>query len=215
MKMNVRVSNITAALSLVLCVALLMLWVRSYGSGEMLRYGKVFAPGRPLKVRTITFTSAAGRIELAVAKEHIYLENYSAPSEGISYWHEDSPQPSTYQLKMGWQREFLGFGILKDWENRPSITTLVYVITGIPYGVPMKPLGWTESLYRFWLPHWAFVILAAALPLLRSFRWNQRRRRRARGLCVVCGYDLRGSGEKCPECGEVVLGSGGRASVSR
>src|SRR5438105_1114053 len=30
---------------------------------------------------------------------------------------------------------------------------------------------------------------------------KMRRDRLARGLCIVCGYDLRGSKDRCPECG--------------
>ena len=44
-----------------------------------------------------------------------------------------------------------------------------------------------------------FVLPAIAYPRLK--RMKTRRVRVAQGLCVKCGYDLRGSSERCPECG--------------
>ena len=46
------------------------------------------------------------------------------------------------------------------------------------------------------------AILFATYPALAFIRGPVRRyRRRKRGLCVTCGYDLRGSPGGCPECG--------------
>jgi hypothetical protein len=57
------------------------------------------------------------------------------------------------------------------------------------------------------VPH-EWVMAATALPplvwVVRRVRRSAVRRRRARrGLCVNCGYDLRGSPGRCSECGEV------------
>lgn len=52
------------------------------------------------------------------------------------------------------------------------------------------------------MPYWFIWIASIATPvscLVNEFR--RRRRRRARGLCRRCGYDLRASSERCPECG--------------
>ena len=60
----------------------------------------------------------------------------------------------------------------------------------------------------FVLPMWLMVAATAAWPVywlafpLRRARLIARRRKR--GLCESCGYDLRESGARCPECGRGV-----------
>jgi hypothetical protein len=51
-------------------------------------------------------------------------------------------------------------------------------------------------------PHWFLLPFFAAMPLLSVWRARTRRRRVREGLCVNCGYDLRASPQRCPECGE-------------
>jgi hypothetical protein len=63
------------------------------------------------------------------------------------------------------------------------------------------------------MPVWPIVALASVMPawgLLSAGRALVRRRRRKKGWCANCGYDLRASAGRCPECGTQV-----KTSVSR
>jgi len=60
-----------------------------------------------------------------------------------------------------------------------------------------------ETIFPIWLP----ATLTAILPALWIFNPRRRQTRRIRkGLCPSCGYDLRATPDRCPECGTVPTG---------
>ncbi|MDB5355483.1 MAG: hypothetical protein JWN24_1936 [Phycisphaerales bacterium] len=50
---------------------------------------------------------------------------------------------------------------------------------------------------------WLIFLLTIAAPLIWGIRFTFAKRRFVVGKCAVCGYDLRATPERCPECGAV------------
>ena|SRR5688572_26542130 len=80
---------------------------------------------------------------------------------------------------------------------------------------PMESPGWlTHRVYA--MPLWFPALVLAILPLAWLARWRRdtrARRRRSTGLCARCRYDLRASGDRCPECGDTIPATTTRYSV--
>lgn len=167
-----------AAASLLLCVAVCVLWVRSYWLTDQLLYRGV---GGQRAVRT-----RQGHVAVSLLlADH---SNQPANSFGLTY-QRDLPQPPG--IEMTW-RLFLypdARAQIVHWERGGFVWYTRRRSDGVLYVTAIAP-AWSL----------AAATLPVALTLLRR-RARRRRRRRQSGLCPMCGYDLRATLERCPECG--------------
>jgi hypothetical protein len=76
--------------------------------------------------------------------------------------------------------------------------TGIYSYTAPAQG-PLVPNRFALLAVPLWLP----LAAACVLPAAWLARLGVSRRRRAAGRCAACGYDLRATPQRCPECGAV------------
>ena len=97
------------------------------------------------------------------------------------------------------------------WRAEDAVGLRTPALRSLPFDGPLGfhyvneytigPSGTLHTL-RISFPWWA-VLLPSLPPLLLGVRSLLRRRRRIRSrICLRCGYDLRASPDRCPECGE-------------
>jgi hypothetical protein len=181
-EMKRRLLNLLTVLSLLLCVAVCVLWAGSYGRRT---YPLLDLPGATTLYRCGAL-SIDGRLGLSIDRWSWTRPAPEAPIE-LS-WVEPSPEPWRSWL---FARRPLGDGVqvagVDVFFNRMATTQPgnngSYVYGGVG------------------APHAYLVVLFLALPTLRLRALVRRRRRGHHGRCIACGYDLRATPGRCPECG--------------
>jgi 4-amino-4-deoxy-L-arabinose transferase-like glycosyltransferase len=173
-----RVISLIFALSLLLCVATAVLWVRSYWIGDCLT-----VPEYPdSRERQWIFESGEGSVAVEVVTD---------PSPGAypkESWTYRQTRPDEMQAKGKRERGvgFMGFGFHRE-------TMIIFGAT----------LFWKFAIVPYWFPWLLFLIPSGA----RVYRWRRRIRRQRLHQCSTCSYDLTGNTSGvCPECGAVVPG---------
>jgi hypothetical protein len=162
--MKRRLFNILSAMSLLLCVVVLVLWVLSIWVTT--RWGYCGKGGGPyflvcslhgcIDVNYVTLYTGHGKPLTGFAAFPAYALGY------IPHW---------------W--DYLFFGV----QNATTAT----------------------ELSRFIIPDWFVCSITAVFPCLWYRSYRQRRIAERKGLCPKCGYDLRATPDRCPECGTPVI----------
>lgn len=125
----------------------------------------------------------------------------------IESWHGSIEVVATKGTGDGWS-------FIQGWGQEP-VGQLITNNTGalwiprlgfrLDYLIQVLPVNSAGFIVDF--PHWIPFLLFSAYPFWFLLKSGLRRKRVKAGHCVVCDYDLRGSAERCPECGRDVLDS--------
>jgi hypothetical protein len=167
--------NTLAATSLLLCLAAAALWVRSYWVAD-----------------GVSHVLPEGREPMPPGEE-----------EDASYVYRDLSATATCgRVQLLWVRT--GGDALDPSQVGWNIEAMAPVPWD-PGDTVVKRLGfdfyWEAPLKLVILPLWSVVAVTAPAPAWWVVATARRRRRERRGLCRRCGYDLRATPGRCPECG--------------
>jgi len=167
----------------------------------------------PVPVRTIYIRSARGSVEVGTSKEQRFEYREWRPRMWNYEQGEGPINPAARAVEHGWAKKYAGFGLMRDWRGEASAYRLIESFEGGEVRYRNLPVSHTESIVAVWAPSWFVALGSGALPARWAYVWLRGRRRERRGMCLRCGYDLRGASEKCPECGTVISKSTGGTPV--
>jgi hypothetical protein len=180
-----RLFTALSALSLLLLVATVVVWVRSYSVGDVWMSSAVDVSNGRATVWQYLLMTEGGTFNL------VYKRLESANPESVQGVTEGPPSKFAhftyaFDRRTFWQQ--MGFSYTSS-------------VTGNAW--------WTTARKTVRVPPWLPLVTFAAPPAIWFLKARRRRLatgRRAPGLCPHCGYDLRASPGHCPECGTVSAG---------
>jgi hypothetical protein len=178
--------NGCAAVSLLLLIATSLMWVRSYW------YFDEYRSVNPGNGQLIDLLSVYGGVQVGKA-ENVHNTN------GELGWTWDTSSSTPLDPN--------------HWATVPSSQWQALtgpspdrVIRGFGFRLIWGDLAKSMPFWTLRIPYGFLLIVSAGFPALFAARWLRSKRasrRRREGRCASCGYDLRATAERCPECGSV------------
>ncbi|HEY7088823.1 MAG TPA: hypothetical protein VH518_12080 [Tepidisphaeraceae bacterium] len=165
----------------ILCVAIIVLLVRSFPVGDRIDLSRVYGSVKD----DVQITTWKGSLIIFTLRTR-WPGNL--PEQGFSFNHTRSnvDRAAAFAYDPRANRSTSGFaGVL--WG------TSYHILTNEP------PITQADAVVD--IPLIYLVTLFATPPSTWFVLARRRRRRKRKGCCPKCGYDLRATPERCPECG--------------
>jgi hypothetical protein len=179
--------NSLSVLSLVLCVTTAALWVRSDHSDSL--QWQVRTVQNPVSVTpSIAEMLRAKRGYIEIFRIELLIVGGDRGKLFFAHEFRTAPKPEPRLQYMDYSPSIAAEMIRGRVRSVDGLTFMSWNIGPYAYR------GVSVAL-------WPVVILTAVPPALYVARLVIRRRNRRVGLCPTCGYDLRATPDRCPECG--------------
>ena len=168
-------------LSLTVCAV----WLRSHFYSDMLDTFGVDGEGRPAERHVLTSEHGVLTVDMRwiVVPPQSPAGVPASHFDGSGWSHTSSPARARPRTGTWLQR--LGFDFMSGQRATRTGATLRLVMVQVPHALVVGLLA----------------ALPAAAQVRRIVRARRERRRLHLGHCRACGFDLRASPERCPECG--------------
>jgi hypothetical protein len=194
-----RLFKALAVFPIVLCLMLAALWVRSYWVNDSVTYQ--LASGR--RWNGYGISSDQGTI-YAFYGPFNYLFRQIGPYYTGEQWEQSDPHRLRYVGRRSEPGDFDDLG--SSYMRRRGF----YFLFQQSPGRSASGSG-TAMFDAILLPDWLLIAILLVPAAIAMMRVRRQARLEQTHHCVVCGYDLRGTPDRCPECGIAPskLGRGG------
>jgi hypothetical protein len=198
--MKQRLLNVLTALSLVLCLGVCVLWVRSHFAHDKFTRRMLHESPALFRLEDDALYTSRGVLSASLIRRELILS--PKPSEAETVYERESVYRAVKQFAAeappGWN-----WGTDRPGRVFPASTDrplshfgfLGWAINEHDPGVRSLGVGWST-------PFWFLALLTAAIPTVRLVTRLRQRRPFEQGHCPACGYDMTGNVTGvCPECG--------------
>lgn len=181
--------------SLLAAIASVLLWIRTIWYVDL-----VFQLSGPLHL-----SSYHGR--LSVRWEKIPVQSGGTEADTAARWVHSGLRRDSHVMHGNTIDELMTWAESDDNQPRENIRFQFIGFHFYYQATQTQIAPRFDPLWEVRIPYWMLLLATLLWPTWRLAVWWRQRRRRQRGQCLQCGYDLRGSGNACPECGATSLAS--------